>query len=87
MSIELEKDQDLAEAALVGDFIFNALTIQHVNFILAFQPEHVKEYIAEVRRLRDWQKRAVEEMRKNVHYLPIASSGSIRMQQLIEEAK
>lgn len=35
-------------------------TFEDMYFITAFNPEHVKEYIAEVRRLRDWQKRAVD---------------------------
>lgn len=70
-------------------------------FVANFDPPHVMEYIAEVRRLRDWQKRAsayVQEMRERMAHLKQYGPNEYKLlvcdgmsleeaEQLIEEAK
>lgn len=57
------------------------------DFIANFDPPHVMEYIAEVRRLRDWQKRAAKKLQQALDSKHPCQSTDMETLQLIEEAK
>lgn len=51
------RNEPLDEGCLIYSIFENR---NDADFVANFDPPHVKEYIAKVRRLRDWQKRAVD---------------------------
>lgn len=56
-------------------------------FVANFDPPHVMEYIAEVRRLRDWKKRAAKKLQQALDSKHPCQSTDMETLQLIEEAK